>query len=162
MLGRFNNYLAAALAAAAGVFLVFIMLITVTDVVARALNPVWRIFGVFDMVEFSLAWMIYISIALAFLVRAQIVVDLLDTIRSVPLAIALRVLAAALSLTAVVLTGFQTITPALDALDWGEKTLDLGIQKFWYWTAIWFGLAASVVTILLAFPGDISEARHQE
>lgn len=162
MLASFNKYLAAALAVAAGAFLVFIMMVTVTDVVARAINPGWRIFGVFDMVEFSLAWMIYISIALAFLVRAQIVVDLLDTLSSVPLAIALRVLASALALAAVVLTGLQTITPAFDALDWGERTLDLGIQKFWYWTAIWFGLAASAVTILLAFPGDIGEARGQK
>lgn len=158
---RLNDLLATVLAAVAGVFLLFVMGITVTDVIARALNPAWRIFGVFDLVEFALAWMIYVSIALAFLTRSQIVVDLLDAVRSVPLRLTLRTLALALSLGALILTGLQTITPALDALDWGETTLDLGILKFWYWTAVWFGFAASVIAVLLSAPDEIREAKGQ-
>jgi TRAP-type C4-dicarboxylate transport system permease small subunit len=159
---RLNDLLATVLAAVAGVFLLFVMAITVTDVVARALNPAWRIFGVFDLVEFALAWMIYVSIALAFLTRSQIVVDLLDAVQSLPARLALRTLALALSLGALILTGLQTITPALDALDWGETTLDLGILKFWYWTAVWFGFAASVIAVLLAAPDEFREAKGQQ
>ncbi|KPQ21271.1 MAG: TRAP-type C4-dicarboxylate transport system, small permease component [Rhodobacteraceae bacterium HLUCCA24] len=159
---RLNDLLATVLAAVAGVFLLFVMVITVTDVVARALNPAWRIFGVFDMVELALAWMIYVSIALAFLTRSQILVDLLDAVQSVPLRVAFRTLALALSLGALILTGVQTITPALDALDWGERTLDLGILKFWYWTAVWFGFAASVIAVLLAAPDEFREAKGRQ
>lgn len=159
---RLNELLATVLSAVAGVFLVAVMAITVTDVVARAIDPAWRILGVFDLVEFALAWMVYVSIALAFLTRSQIAVDLVDTLRSMPLRVALRGLAVALSLGALILTGLQTITPALDALDWGEVTLDLGLPKFWYWIAVWFGLGASVLAILLSAPDEFREAKERK
>ncbi len=122
------------------------MLIVVFDVTIRAIDPTWRIVGMVDYVEFSLAWLIYLAIPVSILTSQLIVVDLID--RFVPSSILMRV-GLALTFGLVALAGYHTITPAMDALDWGDKTLDLGWPKFWYWIAIWVGLALSALAALL-------------
>ncbi|MFT7192044.1 MAG: hypothetical protein ACI9AQ_002620, partial [Dinoroseobacter sp.] len=42
----------------------------------------------------------------------------------------------------------------------GDRTLDLGWPKFWYWIAIWVGLALSALAALLALlerPASMAE-----
>lgn len=147
MLTRFKNALAAVLATAASVCLLFLMLVVVFDVTIRAIDPTWRVVGMVDYVEFSLAWLIYLAIPVSILTSQLIVVDLID--RYVPSSILMRV-GLLLTLGLVALAGYNTITPAMDALDWGDKTLDLGWPKFWYWIAIWVGLGLSAFAALLA------------
>lgn len=153
MLRRFRDVLAAVLATAASLCLLFLMLIVVFDVTVRAIDPTWRLVGMVDYVEFSLAWLIYLAIPMSILAGQVIVVDLIDQyVRPRPLVIAGLVLTGGL----VALTGYQTITPALDALDWGDRTLDLGWPKFWYWIAIWVGLGLSALAALIAMlSGDM-------
>lgn len=156
MLRRFRDVLAAVLATAASLCLLFLMLIVVFDVTVRAIDPTWRLVGMVDYVEFSLAWLIYLAIPMSILAGQVIVVDLIDQyIRPRPLVIAGLVLTGGL----VALTGYQTITPALDALDWGDRTLDLGWPKFWYWIAIWVGLGLSAIAALVAMLSDDKEAK---
>ncbi|MEO0653875.1 MAG: TRAP transporter small permease subunit [Pseudomonadota bacterium] len=132
------------------------MLIVVFDVTVRAIDPTWRIVGMVDYVEFSLAWLIYLAIPMSILAGQVIVVDLIDQyVRPRPLVIAGLVLTGGL----VALTGYQTITPALDALDWGDRTLDLGWPKFWYWIAIWVGLGLSALAALIAMLSDDKGAK---
>ena len=147
MLIRFKNALAAVLATAASVCLLFLMLVVVFDVTIRAIEPTWRVVGMVDYVEFSLAWLIYLAIPVSILTSQLIVVDLID--RYLPPAILTR-LGLLLTLGLVALAGYNTITPAMDALDWGDRTLDLGWPKFWYWIAIWVGLGLSALAALLA------------
>ncbi len=147
MLIRFKNALAAVLATAASVCLLFLMLVVVFDVTIRAIDPTWRVVGMVDYVEFSLAWLIYLAIPVSILTSQLIVVDLID--RYLPPAILTR-LGLLLTLGLVALAGYNTITPAMDALDWGDRTLDLGWPKFWYWIAIWVGLGLSALAALLA------------
>ena len=156
MLRRFRDVLAAVLATAASLCLLFLMLIVVFDVSVRAIDPTWRIVGMVDYVEFSLAWLIYLAIPMSILAGQVIVVDLIDQyVRPRPLVIAGLVLTGGL----VALTGYQTITPALDALDWGDRTLDLGWPKFWYWIAIWVGLGLSALAALIAMLSDDKGAK---
>lgn len=156
MLRRFRDVLAAVLATAASLCLLFLMLIVVFDVTVRAIDPTWRLVGMVDYVEFSLAWLIYLAIPMSILAGQVIVVDLIDQyIRPRPLVIAGLVLTGGL----VALTGYQTITPALDALDWGDRTLDLGWPKFWYWIAIWVGLGLSALAALIAMLSDDKGAK---
>ena len=156
MLRRFRDVLAAVLATAASLCLLFLMLIVVFDVTVRAIDPTWRLVGMVDYVEFSLAWLIYLAIPMSILAGQVIVVDLIDQyVRPRPLVIAGLVLTGGL----VALTGYQTITPALDALDWGDRTLDLGWPKFWYWIAIWVGLGLSALAALIAMLSDDKGAR---
>jgi len=156
LLRRFRDVLAAVLATAASLCLLFLMLIVVFDVTVRAIDPTWRLVGMVDYVEFSLAWLIYLAIPMSILAGQVIVVDLIDQyVRPRPLVIAGLVLTGGL----VALTGYQTITPALDALDWGDRTLDLGWPKFWYWIAIWVGLGLSALAALIAMLSDDKGAK---
>lgn len=156
MLKTLRASLAAVLTTAASLCLLFLMLIVVFDVVVRAIEPGWRLVGMVDYVEFSLAWLIYLAIPVSILAGQLIVVDLIDRyLRSGVLVRVGLVVTGAL----VALAGTQTVTPALDALDWGDRTLDLGWPKFWYWIAIWVGLALGALATLIAL-FDRSE-RHR-
>lgn len=146
---RLVGGLAHLLAGAAALCLGFMMLITVADVVVRAIRPEWRILGMLDHVEFSLDWLIWLSIALAFVERRHVVVDLVDSVVGARALRRIRGFAVVLSLVAFGLLASQVVAPALDTLEWGERTLDLGIPKFHYWLAIWVGVIASIVAILL-------------
>lgn len=152
----------AAVASAIAVFcLGFMMLIIVADVILRTINPQWRIFGMLDYVEFSLSWMIFLSIAVTMLGRAWVVVDLADLLRPAALRMVLRVFGALLAVGAIALMGWQTVSPALDARDWGDRTLDLGLPKFWYWLSIWVGLGLAALGTLLVLPEEVADARHK-
>ncbi|MFN3643530.1 MAG: TRAP transporter small permease [Gemmobacter sp.] len=135
------------------------MLLTVADVTLRAIDPAWRIFGMLDYVEFSLSWMIFLSIAVTMLVRDWVVVDLVDRALPAVLRIALRTAGVAAAVVAIALMVAQTVTPAFDALDWGDKTLDLGLPKFWYWVSIWVGLGLAAIGAVLSLPDEIRDAR---
>jgi TRAP-type C4-dicarboxylate transport system permease small subunit len=148
--------LAALLAALAVLCLGFMMLITVADVVLRTLDPNWRIFGMLDYVEFSLAWLIFLAIPIAVLVRRMFAVDVVDTVARPGVRRAIRGLAMLLMLAAFGLLASQIIAPALDMREWGETTLDLRLPKFWYWLAIWTGVGAAIVATLLTAPAELA------
>jgi TRAP-type C4-dicarboxylate transport system permease small subunit len=148
--------LAALLAALAVLCLGFMMLITVADVVLRTLDPNWRIFGMLDYVEFSLAWLIFLAIPIAVLERRMIAVDVVDTVARPGVRRAIRGLAMLLMLGAFGLLASQIVAPALDMREWGETTLDLRLPKFWYWLAIWTGVGAAIVATLLTAPAELA------
>ncbi|MEJ6689938.1 MAG: TRAP transporter small permease subunit [Paracoccaceae bacterium] len=131
---------------AASVCLAFLMLIVVADVAMRAIDPKWRIAGTLDYVEFSLDWMIYLSIAAAFFASQVIAVDIIDAWDTKGW---FYKLGQALTLIALITLGSQIIRPALGVLEWGEVTFDLGILKFYYWIAIWVGVGFSVIAVAL-------------
>lgn len=138
----------------------FIMLMIVADVALRAINPAWRIFGMLDYVEFALSWMIFLAIATTMLARAYVSVDLIDLVLRATPRMVLRVLGLLLAVGVLALTAWQTVPPALDARDWGDRTLDLGLPKFWYWVSIWVGLGIAAIGGLLAMPDEIAESRQ--
>ncbi len=132
--------------AAASLCLLFLMCIVVADVVLRAIDPNWRIFGMLDYVELSLDWMVFMAIPAALFSEKIITVDLIDTwdkhalfpvVGSVTTVIALGMLLS------------QVFRPGLDVLEFGEQTLDLGIPKFYYWLAIWSGIALALCAAVI-------------
>ena len=157
---RLRAILGAALTGAASLCLLAMMGVTVADVVLRAIDPGWRIFGVLDYVELSLAWMIYLGIAAATLAGAHVAVDVVDSLAGPRARAALVALGALLWITALALALSQVIAPALEAREWGERTLDLGWPTFWYWCAIWAGLGAAIGCAILAAPGEVRAARR--
>ena len=150
MVGKISRSIAAALLVAASLALAFLMLITVTDVVLRAINPAWRLFGVLDYVEFSLDWVIFLAIPVALFRGKLIVVDLIDNL---VLSRVLHHVGIALTLIALLALSSQVIRPALAMLEWEDRTLDLGILKFWYWVPIWLGLLLSSLVALVKLTG---------
>lgn len=123
----------------------------VADVGLRALQPGWRIPGMVDYVEFSLAWLIFLAIPVAILKGQMIAVDLIDTV--VPGRALVRLgLLVILLICAVIL--WQAIPRALEVREWGERTMDLGWPKFNFWLAVWAGMGLSVLAAALALFED--------
>lgn len=151
--------LGTAASAVAVLCLGFMMLVIVADVTLRAIDPAWRIFGMLDYVELALGWMIFLAIAATVLGRAWVAVDLADRLMPATLRIGLRALGLLLMVGVLALTAWQTVAPALDARDWGDRTLDLGLPKFWYWVSIWVGLGLAALGGLLVLPEEIAEGR---
>lgn len=141
-LGSLADRAATLLIGAASLALLFLLGVVVTDVIARALNPTWRIYGTLDYVELSLDWVIFLAIPAA-LFRGQIVVvDIVDGIFASQW---MQFIGYAVTLAVLLFLVGQVIRPALAMLEWREKTIDLGLLKFLYWIPIWFGLGLSVL-----------------
>jgi len=148
---KLTEGLAAALTAAAGLGLIFMMGMVVADVVLRAVNTGWRIPGMVDYVEFSLAWLIFLAIPVAILKGQMIAVDLVDMVLPGRTLVRLGHLAM-LAICAAVL--WQAIPPALAVREWGERTMDLGWPKFNFFVAVWAGMGLSVLAATLALVQD--------
>lgn len=129
----------------AGLILVGMMLAVMADVIVRAIDPGMRFYGMLDVVEFSLDWVIFLAIPAALFAVPPIVVDLIDRVAPGPF---LTRLGQALTAGCLLLTGLATIRPALAMLEWQERTFDLNILKFWYWMPIWLGLGLGSVAAL--------------
>ncbi|MEL6235922.1 MAG: TRAP transporter small permease [Pseudomonadota bacterium] len=154
-LERIQKGLAALVTAAASLCLFAMMGVVVADVVLRAANPAWRIYGALDLVEFSLNWTLCLSIAAALFAGQTISVDLIDRVDRRGL---LKYAGALLLLMILAVMAWQTIRPALNVREWGEETFDLGLPKFWYWIAIWAGLGLAILGCLLNL---VSQARRR-
>ena len=126
--------------------LLFMMLIVVLDVVLRAINPEWRIYGMLDYVEYSMDWLVFLAIPFSLFMGNLICVDIMDTFDQRGW---LKIFGAVITLIVLVVVGTNIINPALEILEWEERTLDLGILKFYYWIAIWVGIALSIVAALV-------------
>lgn len=124
--------------------------VTVLDIVLRTINPAWRIFGILDYVEYSLDWVIYLAIPAAIFANSLIVVDLVDEFISARL---LKHIGLLLTLFVFLVLSYEVIRPGLATLEWQDRTLDLGLLKFWYWIPIWIGLALAAVATALKFLG---------
>lgn len=151
MARKLTEGLAAALIAIAGFCLVFMMGMVVADVLLRAASPGWRIPGMVDYVEFSLAWLIFLAIPVAILKGQMIAVDLVDMVVPGRALVRLGHLAV-LAISAAVL--WQAIPPALEVREWGERTMDLGWPKFNFFVAVWVGMGLSVLASALALVED--------
>jgi TRAP-type C4-dicarboxylate transport system permease small subunit len=135
----------------AAVFLAAMMLLTVADVVLRAVanKPIP---GVVELVELALACAFFLALPAAFLRDENIVVDLIDTAapRVVP---GLKQAAAVIAAVVLGIMGWQGWIAAKDTLVFNDVTSDLSIPKIVYWipvlAGIFGGCAAAIVT---AFP----------
>lgn len=136
------------LIALAGLALLTMMGATVWDVFARRILSA-PLPGVVEIVEFAMVWCTFAGIAAAAFLGAHITVDIVDALaaRRVRRAVAITASAATVAVFAALtyLAGFEF----LDALDWGDTTVDLGIPHTAYWAAIFGGFALAAVLSLL-------------
>jgi TRAP-type C4-dicarboxylate transport system permease small subunit len=127
--------------------LVFMMLLTTTAVLARALFKI-EVFGVVDMMEMALAVCIFVALPGVFLRDEHITIGLVDSLRSERLTFALRLIGLALSLGFVVVTLVEIVPPALDKYRYGEGTMTLQLPRWWQAIPIAVGFACSAVAIV--------------
>lgn len=124
------------------------MLIVVGDVVLRAVfnTPVK---GAYDMVSIALLIMAMAGMAPVVASRGEILIDLIDG--AVPgWAVRLLMLVSAVTGTVLfIFFGWAMIAPAMDAWQWGERSLELGIPKWPLWIVVFAGLIGIVWGYLL-------------
>lgn len=127
----------------ASVFLLAMMLLTVTDVVLRAVAS-RPIHGALELVELLLACTIFTALPAVFLRDENVVVDVGDHLwpRVVPL---LRTIAAVASLVVLVLMCWSMYPRAKDILAFGDVTSDLSIPRIYYWIPVLAGVAGAAL-----------------
>ena len=137
----------------AGAFLAAMMLLTVVDVVLRAVSNT-PIRGTLEIVELLLAWTFFLALPAVFLRDEHIVVDVVDGFAPlrVPL---LKRLAEGRAVAVLAVMGWQSWILAADALRFGDVTSDLSIPRIWYWIPVLAGIVGSAAAALfMALRGD--------
>ena len=123
--------------------------VTVADVALKYLfsRPIP---GAYDLVESLLPVVVFNGLPTALLRRQNIVIDLVDHLAG-PRRTRWLVAAADLSMLAMlVLIAWAMVAPALQALDYGDRKLELGLPLWAVWAGALVGMAGSVLAALAA------------
>jgi TRAP-type C4-dicarboxylate transport system permease small subunit len=142
-LKRWRSAVATACGGAAGVFLVAMMLLTVADVVLRAVSNL-PIRGTFEIIELLLACSFFLALPAVFLRDEHLLVDVIDPIapRWVP---RLRRVAEVIAIPVLALMAWEGFKAARETLIFNDVTSDLSIHRLWYWIPVLIGLIGSAV-----------------
>ncbi len=136
----------------AGTALAAMMLVTVADVLLRAvLNKPIR--GTLEIVELLLACTFFLALPASFLRDEHIVVDVVDGIAAhrVPL---LKRIAAVLGVLLLAAMSWQGWIAARDALAFNDVTSDLALPRIWYWIPVLAGMIGGcIAAAVMAFEG---------
>jgi len=130
----------------AAAFLAAMMLLTVADVVLRALfNTPIR--GVVELIELCLAYTFFLALPASFLRSENLVVDVIDSFAPgrVPL---LKRAAGVLAVIVLAVMGWQAWLVAKDSLAFGDVTSDLALPRILYWIPVLAGIIGSGVAAL--------------
>lgn len=144
----------------AAMFVLAMMLITVTDIVLRAVaNQPLR--GILELVELLLACSFFIALPAIFLRDEHIVVNIVDTMapRWVPL---LKRIASVSAVVVLVVMAWQSWIVAKDAVLFGDVTSDLSIPRLYYWIPVLTGIiGGALAALVMAVFGDGDDNRDR-
>lgn len=128
----------------AAAFLAAMMLLTVADVLLRALfsHPIQ---GVLELVELGLACTVFLALPTLFLEGQHLVVDTIDSMVSARARRALEFLGGAAAFGLLLLILSQMLPLARYTMRMGDVTSDLSIPRLWYWVPVLLGVAASAL-----------------
>ena len=147
MLGKWRNTIATACGAAAGLFLVAMMLLTVADVAMRAVSNT-PIRGTFELIELLLACSFFLALPAVFLRDEHLVVDVIDPVapRWVP---RLRRFAEVIAIPVLALMAWEGFKAARETLVFNDVTSDLAIHRLWYWIPVLIGLIGGAIAAVV-------------
>jgi TRAP-type C4-dicarboxylate transport system permease small subunit len=149
---RWRTAAAAVCGWVAGAALAAMMLVTVADVVLRAvINKPIR--GTLEIVELLLACSFFLALPATFLRDEHIVVDVIDGMapRWVPL---LRRIAGALGVLVMAAMAWQGWIAARDTLMFNDVTSDLALPRIWYWVPVLAGMiGGGIAAAAMLFQG---------
>lgn len=138
---------------AAGAFVAAMMLLTVADVLMRAIaNRPIR--GTLEWIELLLACSFFLALPATFLRDENIVVDVIDGLapRRVPM---LRRIAEALAVALLAVMAWQGWLAARDTILFNDVTSDLALPKILYWIPVLAGIiGAAVAALIMALRGN--------
>jgi len=137
------------------VFLVAMMLLTVADVVLRAVSNS-PIRGTFELIELLLAGSFFLALPAVFLRDEHLVVDIVDPLapRWVP---RLRRLAELIAIPVLALMAWEGLKAARETLIFNDVTSDLSIHRLWYWIPVLIGLIGSAVAAVMMLLREYDE-----
>lgn len=143
------------------IFLVAMMMITVADVILRALFNL-PITGAYDLVQLFLVGTVFLSIPEVFLNDENIVVDFVDHIFGRSAVSLLRVIANLAALVFLAVLSWRMIQPALDSVRFNEVSPDLSIPMVVHWALMIAGIVLALPTaawLLIKSVRSVSPAR---
>lgn len=133
------------------------MLVVVGDVVLRAVFST-PIKGAYDLVSILLLITVMFGLAPVVAQRGEILIDLIDALLP---PVGLRILAVIAALTGIALFlffGWAMIGPAMDAWQWGERSLELNIPKWPLWGITFAGMLGIFWAYVLQFKAALRTA----
>ena len=132
--------------------LVVMIGVTVADVCLRYLlgRP---IYGAYDIVESCLVVFVFHGMAAVFLNRRNIVIDLIDSVVGHRITTALIRFSDALSIALLCLIVWGMIAPAVEAYQYGDRKLELGLPVYILWIAALAGMLGTILCALGALIG---------
>lgn len=123
--------------------LVVMMMTIVSDVTLRYAfgKP---IHGAYDVVEASLVVFVFHGLSACFLNRQNIVIDLIDTMVSDRALAGLIRLGDVVTVALLALMAWAMLTPAMQAYEYGDKKLELGLPLWILWAIAIAGLLGTL------------------
>jgi TRAP-type C4-dicarboxylate transport system permease small subunit len=129
--------------------LLVMMMGTVIDVFFRyAFNKPLRIS--YDLVESMLVIYVFHGMAGVFLKRRNIVIDIIDAVVGARAVRALIIMADVLSVLCLAIFAYAMIRPALQAFNYGDYKLELGLPLYVLWIFALIGIAGTFLCALAA------------
>lgn len=137
----------------AAIFLVAIMMLTVSDVVLRSFFNL-PIRGIYELVELLLVWTFFMALPAVYLRDDHILVNVIDEYapNAVPWLNRFADLLAVLVLGLIVWQGFIA---ARDSYEFHDVTSDLAMPQTLHWAALLIGVTATcIAALMVAVFGD--------
>jgi TRAP-type C4-dicarboxylate transport system permease small subunit len=139
-----------------------IILTTTADVILRY-GFGRPIHGAYDMVECMLVLFVFHGIASVFFDRANITIDLVDHVVGLGARLRLVHLADLVSIVMLGLMSWAMLSPALQAYDYGDRKLELGLPLWVVWLFALSGMAGTVICAIgRAIAGSDASAADAE
>jgi TRAP-type C4-dicarboxylate transport system permease small subunit len=134
--------------------LLVMMMGTVIDVFFRyAFNMPLRIS--YDLVESMLVIYVFHGMAGAFLKRRNIVIDIVDAMVDPRVVQALIVMADIVSVLCLAIFAYAMIRPGLQAFDYGDHKLELGLPLYVLWIFAFAGICGTILCAVAALIGHL-------
>ena len=140
--------------------LIVMMAVTVADVFLRYLfNSPIR--GSYELVEALLLVFVFHGMAAAFLTRKNIVIDIIDSFVPERVTRGLIRFSDVVSILALALIGWAMMRTALQAFEYGDRKLELGLPVYVLWMAALAGLAGTMLCAMGALLTRAVVSREQ-
>jgi TRAP-type C4-dicarboxylate transport system permease small subunit len=146
---------------ASALFLVAMMMVTVADVVLRAVFNL-PITGTYDLVQLFLVGAVFLSIPDVFLRDRNIVIDFVDHVFGPKVIGALKLIANVFAVAFLALLIWRMVPPARDSLNFHEVSPDLLIPMWVHWALMLIGIGLTLpaaVLMLVQSAADFSRGR---
>ncbi|HVZ50712.1 MAG TPA: TRAP transporter small permease [Pseudolabrys sp.] len=145
----------------ASVALIVMMVVTLLDVFLRyVFNSPIR--SSYDLVETMMAIFVFHGMSTALLTRRNIVIDLVDSFAPPFMVAVLIRISDVLTIATLALYGYAMITPALQAYNYGDLKMELGLPVWYLWAAALLGMAGGILCALGALIAPADPHHEQE